>query len=183
MRIGEANRNSYSPLYQPMQPASRREAGQTEAPQGNLPSAASEQDTVTITVDERQRLKKEALQKQQEARQELDSFQRLLESSDKQAEAAGEAARIRIKCMVIAARIMSGDKVPLEDYRYLAKNDPELYGKSITMRIERDKPKKYDRLSEDEEEGAVYSDSVSEDDVSPLPMEEGSTEVSEEVPQ
>jgi hypothetical protein len=92
----------------------------------------------------------------------------MLEASKEQAEAAGDAAKIRLKCMIIASRIMSGDKVPLEDYRYLAKNDPGLYGKALTMRFERDKPKKHDRLSEEEEEeGTVYSGSATEAASSP----------------
>lgn len=166
MRIGEAKHRSYSPFQHPALTASQREAtGQAKAPQDRLTSAAAPmQDTVTLTIDEKQRLKKAARQKQlEEAQQELKEYQRMLEASKEQAEAAGDAAKIRLKCMIIASRIMSGDKVPPEDYRYLAKNDPGLYGKALTMRFERDKPKRHDRLSEEEEEeGTVYSGSATE---------------------
>ena len=168
MRIGEANHNSYSPFQHPAL------TGQAKAPQDRLTSAATPvQDTVTLTIDEKQRLKKEARQKQlEEAQQELKEYQRMLEASKAQAEAAGDAAKIRLKCMIIASRIMSGDKVPLEDYQYLAKNEPGLYGKALTMRFERDKPKKHNRLSEEEEEECtIYSDSTTEE-VSSLSTEE-----------
>ncbi len=185
MRIGESSHNNYSTFHRQVPPVSQREpAGQVTSPQDTLPpAAASAQDIVTISADERQRLKKESLQKQlEEARQELDSFQRLLDNSHQQAKAAGEAARIRVKCMIIASRIMAGDKVPREDYHYLAKHEPELYGKALTMRFERDKPKKYNRLSE-EEEDIDYSGSALEEEGPLLSSEAGNTNLPEDASQ
>ncbi len=169
MRIGEANYNSYSPFQRPVPPASQREAtDRTNASQGRLPSADPAQDTVTITIDEKQRLKKEEQQKRLQADQQiLDECQRMLESSKEQAIAAGKDAKVRLKCIIISSRIMSGDEVPLEDYKYLAKHDPELYGKALSMRFKSDNPKKYDRISEDEEEeGTAFSGSATDGSIS-----------------
>lgn len=76
-----------------------------------------------------------------------------LENSNRQSDAVGKDMETRRKCMLIAMRIMSGDKVPMEDYRYLAKNDQGLYSRAVMMRMEKKNPKEYDRLSEDEEPG------------------------------
>jgi len=100
----------------------------------------------------------------EEAKKKADDFQKMLEKmrSDmralreglKQAREAGEGAaeawKERIKCLQIAMRIMSGDKVPEEDHRYLREKDMEMYSRAISLRIEKKDPKEYDRLSEDE---------------------------------
>lgn len=79
---------------------------------------------------------------------------RMLREDMKRAQEAGdgmaEAMKEKIRCLQIAMRIMSGDNVPIEDERYLAEKDIELYHQAKTMRIEKEDPKDHDRLSEDE---------------------------------
>jgi hypothetical protein len=65
-----------------------------------------------------------------------------------------EEAKVRLKCLMIAMRIMAGDTVPREDYRYLAKNDLELYSKAVSMRIEQENPKKHKKISESDNKEA-----------------------------
>ena len=67
-----------------------------------------------------------------------------------QGQAEAESIKVRIKCLQIALRIMSGDKVPVEDHQYLLKHDPELYAEAVVRRIPKENPHEHDRLSEDE---------------------------------
>lgn len=182
MRIGEANRYSYTAVRQAEQPAAhQKQTGQTEL----LPSTAvftaptPSQDNAVIFVKERQTLNEESLQKQQQdAKLEIEELKRQLENSNEQADAIRESLMVRIKCLIISMRIMSGDEVPREDYRYLAKNDPELYGKALTMRIARENPKKHKRVSEDESNNDLTNSAVdaSENGLGKLP---GTGETSE----
>jgi len=87
-----------------------------------------------------------------EMRNEMRALLENLERAREAGEGAAEAWKEKIRCMQIAMRIMSGNKVPDADHRYLREKDAELYGKAITMRMEKVDPKEHDRLSEDEEE-------------------------------
>jgi len=73
-----------------------------------------------------------------------------MENARAQGEAAGESMKVQMKCMQIAMRIINGDEVPREDHRYLAEHDPKLYSEAMTRRMPKEKPHKYERLSEDE---------------------------------
>jgi len=96
--------------------------------------------------------------KLEEMRNEMRALREELKRAREAGEGAAEAWKVRIKCLQIAMRIMSGDKVPDEDHRYLREKDPELYGRSITLRIKKKDPKEYDRLSEDERDGSTVYD-------------------------
>ena len=54
------------------------------------------------------------------------------------------------KCLKIADRISSGDKVPKKDETFLKKNNPELYSQAIMLRVQNDDPKKHKSILEDE---------------------------------
>jgi len=112
-------------------------------------------DTVdTVDVSEEAKKKAKDFQdKLEEMRNDMRMLRDELKRAGEAAEGAAEMWRIEIKCMLIAMRIMSGNKVPIEDQRFLMDNKPELYAKAITMRMEKADPKEHDRLSEDEEEG------------------------------
>ena len=86
---------------------------------------------------------------------ELKNFNEQLEIARKQSQAAGKMWETLIKCLKIAMRIMSGDIVPRADHRYLAKNEPEMYAKAITMRMNKDNPKKHKRLSDKDDSDKV----------------------------
>jgi HPt (histidine-containing phosphotransfer) domain-containing protein len=155
MRIGETNYYRYTPARQPEQ---QKQGGRNEpaASADEITAATSSEDTEDISPEDSRQL----LQKlYQDAQGEMDEMRQQLESANAQAEAMGESAKVRMECNIIAMRIMSGDEVPREDHRYLAKHDPELYAKAITMRVAREKPKHYKRISEDEddESGTGYT--------------------------
>jgi len=82
----------------------------------------------------------------------LKEMRRQLNDTKKQVEAEAEAMKIKKQCMVIARRIMKGDKVPDADHRFLFKNDPSLYTQAVTLKVKNDNPKKHKRLSEDEKQ-------------------------------
>ena len=98
-----------------------------------------------------------------EMRNDMRTLREGLERAKELGEGAAEAWKEKIKCLQIAMRIMSGSKVPEADHRFLQDKDPELYGKAITMRMEKVDPKEHDRLSEDEEDEGIVRDPESVD--------------------
>jgi hypothetical protein len=156
MRIGETNYYSYSPVRQPEQKTAQQKQGGQNEPAASADGTAAfttPQDTVDISAGDSQQLQKKSLQKRyKDAQGQMDEMRQQLESAKTQAKAAGESAEVKMKCITIAMRIMSGDEVPREDHRYLAKHDLELYCKAITMRVAREKPRHYKRISEDEDD-------------------------------
>ena len=96
-----------------------------------------------------------------------------LKSLSGQGTGEAESLRIRVKCFQIAMRIVTGDKVPIEDHRYLQKNDPELYAKAISMKMPNANPREYDRLSEDEKsDNPINTDDLDLEPPSPAPSDE-----------
>jgi hypothetical protein len=83
----------------------------------------------------------------------LERMRESLEAAKEMGEGMAEFFQIKIKCLVIAMRIIKGDEVPAADHRFLAENDLELYTKAMSMRQQNPKPEKHDRLSEDPDAG------------------------------
>ena len=54
-------------------------------------------------------------------------------------------------CEKIAASIMRGDKVPVEDLRFLMENDPDGYRLAMALRRHKEDPEEVDSVLEDEE--------------------------------
>lgn len=59
-------------------------------------------------------------------------------------DALSKASRAMDLCHKIAARLMAGDKVPLEDLRYLMQNDPEGYKLAMASRREKPDPRAWE---------------------------------------
>jgi hypothetical protein len=74
-----------------------------------------------------------------------------IEDAKNVGEGMAKAFKEKLICLRIAMRIMSGDNVPIEDKRFLAEKDLELYCQAISLRRVKPNPKDHDRLSEDEE--------------------------------
>ena len=127
-------------------------------------------DTVELTQDSKPESSdfKDELQKM---RDEWSNFKNQLDNAIEQGEGAAKMWKIKILCLQIAMRIMRGDKVPVEDERYLAKHDIELFTKALSMRMPKEDPHEYDRLSEDEEEEKENSGASSDppDSATPAP--------------
>lgn len=143
MYIGNVNRYSHIFARQTQQ---MRDSGQSEQMQAS-------QDAVAVPAEDQRRLAEETLQKQsQESDFKIEELKQQLANANEQAESTGESMRTQMKCQKIALRIMAGDIVPPEDYRYLAKNNSKLYSMSIMLRANQEHPKKHKRVSEDESE-------------------------------
>jgi hypothetical protein len=103
-----------------------------------------------------------------------------LEDVREQGKAAAESWKVRIKCLKIAMRIIVGDEVPVEDHRYLAKNDPELYFEALSRRMPKEHPRKHERLSEDEKPDNPNTDNTG-DNSPALSVSAGNNEIEVEV--
>lgn len=79
---------------------------------------------------------------------------------------------VRLKCMIIAIRIRSGDNVPNKDKRFLLENEPEMYSTAILLRQKNNNPKKYKSILEDEKDESVEESSDAISSVSKSPTEE-----------
>lgn len=136
-------------------------------PKENLnPEEISIVDTVTIS---------------DEAKELRYNYQELLEELERSREASEgtkDASEDYMKALIIAQRIMSGDKVPRKDEIFLSENQPELYLRAILMKATKSDPKKHKSLIEDEED--IFSD-VSIPGEMAIPSGEDSTSVEIEV--
>ena len=97
---------------------------------------------------------KDDAQKIQKMTDELQGRVKQLENAREQGKSAADSAKILIKCIQIAMRIISGDNVPWEDHQYLAEHNPELYTEAMSRRMPKEKPYKHEKLSEDEKNDA-----------------------------
>lgn len=141
-----------------------------------MPKKPENKDAFEFTMTEKEREKAEMIkQKQEEAKLQQEQLKSELESSNMQAKEFEKSAKVQSQCMLIASRIMAGDDVPIQDYKYLATNNTELYGKAIMMRVNKENPEKHKRVSEDEEE----TEPTKLGDFSALEMGEQAPEVSE----
>lgn len=84
-------------------------------------------------------------------------YQEMLEGANDNADALGEVFTDMGKALEIARRILSGDIVPKEDEQFLMEYDNELYMRVKSMAQQKDDPKEYDSLME-EEEGESHSE-------------------------
>ncbi len=101
----------------------------------------------------------------QEKREALDTFNEIemyksdLEASQNEIEGAAKTFDILIKCMKIAARLISGDRVPAQDEKLLMEHYPDIYSAAKTLGSQQEKGKEHDTLiDEEEEENASLSD-------------------------
>lgn len=89
---------------------------------------------------------------------ELEFHLQQLEQAGEQSKAANDQLKAQLTCLLISGRIIAGDEVPPADHKYLMKNDPSLYAKSILMRVQKNNPHKYKKASPDEQpEGKRFS--------------------------
>lgn len=104
---------------------------------------------------------------------EFENLKEMFERGKEASEGAGEAMDDKLKCLLIAMRIMNGDKVPIKDRRFLSEKEPAMYANALLLQRQNSDPKKYKSLLKDKEDdpGAELSPK--------LPTLAGSSEVSE----
>ena len=107
--------------------------------------AARSSDSVKVKARRADRV--DVLSLSQEARKaalaQIEELRRRLVEANKQADEKSEGFEAVRKCMLIAMRIMNGDKVPFKDQQYLKKHQPEMYAQAILMRRKNDDPKEH----------------------------------------
>jgi hypothetical protein len=81
-----------------------------------------------------------------------------------------------VKAFAIAARIMSGDKVPLKDEKFLREYDIALYTRAKMFAIKKIKTKKHKSVLEEEKDD--NADETDTDDLQNLEMDSSSVEIS-----
>lgn len=89
-------------------------------------------------------------------RQDMEKQRKLLEQKQKgkdELDCLTKSLKTMEKCRKIASRIMKGDKVPPQDEQYLMEADPEGYKLAIACRAPKEKPREWDSVLEDGEDG------------------------------
>ena len=151
MNIGKTNRAIIPNIITLEVPESKKteQTAQTKTPETIDSGALQPGDTVEISPEAKN--KAEDFQKKlDEMRNEMKALREGLKQAAEAGKGAAEGWKEKIKCLQIAMRIISGNKVPEEDHRYLRERDVELYSRAIQLRIEKEDPKEYDKLSEEE---------------------------------
>ena len=114
---------------------------------------------------------KDILELSQEAKAEKEKaqikkeFEAANQSTKKQAKTISDSG----KCLIIAQRIVKGDKVSRQDTLFLQEKNPDLYKQSIMLRMKSDDPKEHKSISGNEEKPTAISRWLS-------PSEDGSTQ-------
>jgi hypothetical protein len=132
-------------------PGVAAQSADTKEPPAPQQPPATAEDIVDISAEAKQKAG-DLQAMQEELSERYFSLREELARAQEAGEGMAKFMREKIKCIQIAMRIISGNRVPSEDHRFLAEKDPELYAKAMSMRIEKAEPKEYERLSEDEEE-------------------------------
>ena len=173
MKVTGVDQNSFSAYTKLTQTITTNTAQQIEPPD-NIEAETEQEPTVVISISEEamsgtHEAKKTLAQEMEDMHAQSESLRKQLESARQQGEGIAKSFEIKRKCMLIAMRIMSGDKVPTADHRFLAENEPEMYEKAIMLRAYKEKPVKHKRLSEDEEESKGKISGAEEDSAEKSP--------------
>ena len=107
---------------------------------------------------------------------ERDMYQEMLEKANEAAEAQGEGFAELAKALEIARRILNGDIVPAQDEQFLMEFNSEIYMRVKSMAKEKDDPKEYDTLMEEEEENTDSADGTDESGSGGLTIKSGQQE-------
>ena len=153
MKIVGANKDSIQNMSAQAVPEIKKSAADAlKRPQKTETPDIIPEDAVEISA-EAKRKAADPQNRLEEMRGRLRELREEMKRAREAGEGVAEAIKEKIRCIQIAMRIMSGNKVPVEDHQYLLEKDPGLYSQAISMKIEKDDPEEYDRLSEDEEDG------------------------------
>lgn len=119
-------------------------------------------DTLTLTEEAKKFLQtQKALENPTKDKREeyKDDLQRFLENLNSEDDNKGGSFMDIAKCMKIAKRIQNGDKVPMKDIKFLAKNQPKLFMMAMTFRRnDNHSPKKYKTALDKKDEERVESE-------------------------
>ena len=135
------------------------------APQAEKKSPAAGKNPLSRSRTDRMAWSQAALSFLQEVnRQDMEERRKLLEARQQgsgELDALNESLKKMERCQKIASRIMRGDKVPPQDEMYLLDNDPDGYKLAIACRVPKEKPKEWESVLKEEEDGASESGEAS----------------------
>ncbi|NLZ83728.1 MAG: hypothetical protein GX915_08690 [Clostridiales bacterium] len=103
-------------------------------------------------------------------------LQEQLKQAHESADAAGESFESLGKCIQIAMRIVSGDKVPIQDEQYLMENNMELYSMAMNMRMIKEDPKEWDSLLDEDKKTMSLQDNTMDTGIDMDPTAETNNE-------
>ena len=153
------SRNKQSELYNIMPKTSSKDIISQKAKQDDELYLQSLGSQLTISDEALELFNKQITEKYKDENQQenkiRDYYLELrdqLKQAHESADATGESFETLGKCIQIAMRIVSGDKVPIQDERYLMENNMELYSMAMNMRMIKEDPKEWDSLLEEEKE-------------------------------
>lgn len=92
-----------------------------------------------------------AQEREQRRHSRIDAGLGAMESGKGELDLLSQGLKVLELCQKIAASIMKGDKVPLEDLKFLMENDPDGYRLAMAMRRHKEDPEEMDSVLEDEE--------------------------------
>ena len=82
------------------------------------------------------------------------------EPANDELELLSQGLKVLELCQKIAVSIMTGNKVPLEDLRFLMENDLDGYWISMVMRRHKENPEEVNSVLEDEDKNGGFAEGV-----------------------
>lgn len=125
-------------------------AASTQQAQSKSQAPQVQQDQLSLSPQAQAKLDK-IQKKQQEPAFDRQWMLDQMESARQQAEATEEQFDTMGKCLLIATRILSGDKVTIQDQKFLMEHNSEMYFRAQSLRQTKKDPKEYDSITEEEE--------------------------------
>ena len=133
-----------------------RKAEARDTPAGARPAQRKEPaDKLTLSrqavafVEEQSRKMWDEVREREQRRQ--SRMASAAEPADGELDLLSQGLKVLELCQKIAASIMKGDKVPLEDLRFLMENDPDGYRLAMALRRQKEDPEEVDSVLEDED--------------------------------
>lgn len=112
---------------------------------------AQPKDKLSVSAQALAFLERQALEREERRQSRTDDSLSALEKSKSELDLLGKSVEVLRKCQKIAASVMKGNRVPLEDLRYLMENDPDGYKLAMAMRRENPDPEDEKSVLDDED--------------------------------
>lgn len=79
-----------------------------------------------------------------------EELERMFEQLKGSTDESNNPLKIKLQCLKIAMRIISGDTVPSKDKAFLAEHEPQMLSNALLLRRQKDKPKNHKSLLDDD---------------------------------
>nr|WP_300006325.1 hypothetical protein [Tissierella sp.] len=136
-------------------------------------------DKVYISKEAKIFLEEQSLIEKDDKDNEAEMFKDMLRQVKESSDPKNNPYSGMMKCIEIAARIINGDKVPAKDEQFLMENEPKMYTSAVMLRQQKESPKKYDSLLEDEDNKDITSQAEADIESLSVEISSSETEISE----